>query len=99
MEVFYLQNYKNMTAAEMDKELGYTNRMRKVGNNLRKFKQLEGERANLQNYHYDMIERGVEEIQKEGVRVYCRRMSEKLGISESTIRGDYTIMKRYGLIS
>lgn len=99
MEAFYLQNYKKMTPAEMDKELGLTNRMRKVGNNLRKFQQLEGEEANLQNYHYDMIDRGVAEIQEEGVRVYCRRMGEKLGKSESTIKSDYTIMKRYGLIS
>ena len=53
-----------MTPAEMDKELGLTNRMRKVGNNLRKFQQLEGEEANLQNYHYDMIDRGVAEIQR-----------------------------------
>ena len=88
-----------MTPAEMDKELGLTNRMRKVGNNLRKFQQLEGEEANLQNYLYDMIDRGVAEIQEEGVRVYCRRMGEKLGKSESTIKSDYTIMKRYGLIS
>ena len=87
-----------MTPAEMDKELGLTNRIRKVANNLRKFKQLEGEKANLQNYHYDMIDRGVEEIQEEGVRVYRRRMGEKYGKSADTIKSDYTIMKRYGLI-
>ena len=46
-----------------------------------------------------MIDRGVAEIQEECVRVYCRRMGEKLGKSESTIKSDYTIMKRYGLIS
>ena len=88
-----------MSSAEMDKALGLTNRMRKVANNLRKFNQLEGEKANLQKYHYDMIDRGVEEIQKEGVRVYCRRVGEKFGVSESTIKGDYSIMKRYGLIN
>jgi len=82
----------------MDVELGLTNRMRKVANNLRKFNQLEGEKANLQNYHYDMIDRGVAEIQDEGVRIYCRRMGEKFGKSANTIKSDYTIMKRYGLI-
>ena len=75
-----------MTSKEMDEELGLTNRMRKVANNLRKFNQLEGEKANLQKYHYDMIDKGVEEIQKEGVK-------------EDTIKGDYSIMKRYGLIN
>ena len=88
-----------MTSAEMDEELGLTNRMRKVANNLRKFNQLEGEKANLQKYHYDMIDRGVEEIQKEGVRVYCRRVGEINGVKEDTIKGDYSIMKRYGLIN
>jgi hypothetical protein len=87
-----------MTAKEMDKELGLTNRMRKVANNLRKFNQLEGEKANLQKYHYDMIDRGVKKIQEEGVRVYCRRMGDKLGVSEMTLLSDYAIMKRYGLI-
>ena len=87
-----------MTAAEMDIELGLNNRMRKVANNLRKFNQLEGETANLQNYHNGMIKTGVKKIQDEGVRVYCRRAGEKYGISDSTIKGDYSIMKRYGLI-
>jgi hypothetical protein len=88
-----------MTPMEMDKELGLTNRMRKVANNLRKFNQLEGEKANLQKYHYDMIDRGVEEIQEEGVRVYCRRAGEKFGVKEGTMLSDYAIMKRYGLIN
>jgi hypothetical protein len=87
-----------MSAAEMDVELGLTNRMRKVANNLRKFNQLEGETANLQNYHNDMIDRGVEKIQKEGVRVFSRRVGERYGKSADTIKSDYTIMKRYGLI-
>ncbi len=87
-----------MTPMEMDKELGLTNRMRKVANNLRKFSQLEGESANLRDYHYDMIDRGVEEIQEEGVRVYCRRVGELFGVKEATIKGDYSIMKRYGMI-
>jgi hypothetical protein len=87
-----------MAPAEMDFILGLRNRMRKIANNLRKFNQLEGETANLQNYHYDMIDRGVEEIQEEGVRVYCRRIGEKFGVKEDTVKGDYSIMKRYGLI-
>ena len=87
-----------MSSAEMDKALGLTNRMRKVANNLRKFNQLEGENANLRDYHYDMIERGVRKIQEEGVRVYCRRVGEKFGVKEGTIKGDYSIMKRYRLI-
>ena len=66
-----------MAPAEMDFILGLRNRMRKIANNLRKFNQLEGETANLQNYHYDMIDRGVEEIQEEGVRVYCRRIPRR----------------------
>jgi len=87
-----------MSAAEMDIELGLTNRMRKVANNLRKFNQLEGESANLQNYHHDMMKSGIEKIKEEGVRVYSRRLGEKYGKSFQTIKSDYNIMKRYGLI-
>ena len=82
----------------MDKELGYTNRMRKVGNNLRKFGMLKGETANLQDYHYECIEIGLEEIDKIGGRDMCRKLGEKYKKSSETIRSDMLIMKRYGLL-
>ena len=98
MEVFYLQNYKKMTPAEMDKVLGLTNRMKVVGNNLRKFRQIEGETSSMKDYHRRIIATGLKKISEEGVRVYCERMGEEFGVSPSTIRSDYARMKRYGLI-
>lgn len=97
-EVFYLQNKDTMTNVEMDKELGLTNRMRKVANNLRKFGQIEGEKSNTREYHREMAKDGLKKIQKEGIRNYCDRVGEKFGVSGSTIKSDYSIMKRYGMI-
>jgi hypothetical protein len=74
------------------------NRFRKVGNNLRKFGQLEGEEGSLRDYHKQVLKDGLKKIQEEGIRVYCRRMSVKYDVSDSTIKGDYSMMKRYRLI-
>ena len=87
-----------MTAAEMDIELGLTNRMKVVANQLRKFNQLEGETGTQTEYHKQIIKDGLQVIQEEGIRVYCRRVGEKYGVSDSTVKGDYSVMKRYGLI-
>ena len=87
-----------MTAAEMDASLGLKNRMRKVANNLRKFGMLEGETARLSDYHTIMIKDGLEHIAEKGVRNYCRELSKKCGVSDSTVKSDYSIMKRYGKI-
>jgi hypothetical protein len=87
-----------MTAADMDKELGYKNRMRNVGNNLRKFGLLDGESSTLQLYHTDMIDMGLDVIDKKGNRVVCRELGKKYNKSPETIRGDMMIMKRYGVI-
>ena len=87
-----------MTAAEMDASLGLKNRMRKIANNLRKFGMLEGETAKLSEYHTIMIKDGLEHIAEKGVRNYCRELSKKYGVSDSTIKSDYSIMKRYGKI-
>jgi len=82
----------------MDARLGLTNRMRKVANNLRKFGMLEGETANLSEYHIQIQHDGLEDIAEKGVRNYCRELSKKYGVSDSTIKSDYSIMKRYGKI-
>ena len=87
-----------MTAAEMDTTLGLKHRMRKVANNLRKFGMLEGETARLSDYHTIMIKDGLEHIAEKGVRNYCRELSKKCGVSDSTVKSDYSIMKRYGKI-
>ena len=82
----------------MDKELGYTNRMRKVGNNLRKFGMLKGEKGKLSDYHIQMKNDGLEKIASKGIRPYCEELGKMCSVSGSTIRSDYSIMKRYGLI-
>jgi len=88
-----------MTAADMDKELGFKNRMRKVGNNLRKFGMLEGETADLQSYHHELIKIGQQKIDEIGGREICRTLGEKYKRSSETSRSDMLIMKRYGLLS
>ena len=50
------------------------------------------------NYHKQVLKDGLKKIQEEGIRVYCRRMSVKYDVSDSTIKGDYSMMKRYRLI-
>ena len=87
-----------MTSAEMDARLGLSNRMRKVANNLRKFGMLEGETANLSDYHTTMIQDGLEHIAEKGVRNYCEELGKNCGVKGTTIRTDYAIMKRYGKI-
>jgi hypothetical protein len=87
-----------MTTTEMDRKLGLTNRMRKVRNNLKKFGQIEGEKGKSREYHRDMVKKGLQKIQEEGIINYCNRVGEKFGISGSTIKSDYAIMKRYGII-
>ena len=87
-----------MSPSEMDIKMGMTNRMRKVGNNLRKFNQIEGEKATLQPYHHELIELGQEKIDKKGGRELCRELGDKYDKSSETIRSDMLIMKRYGLI-
>jgi hypothetical protein len=83
---------------DMDKMFGVENRMAKVGNNLRKFNQLEGEKANLQPYHNELIKLGLEKIKERGGRELCRELGEKYDKSSETIRSDMLIMKMYGLI-
>ena len=78
--------------------MGTTNRMRKVGNNLRKFNQLEGETATLQLYHTELIEMGLDKIDKTGNRTICRELGEKYKKSPGTIKSDLMIMKRYGVV-
>ena len=87
-----------MTVGEMDKQLGLTNRMRKVANNLRKFGQIEGEGAKQKEYHKQIVDDGLDTIQKEGVINYCNRIGEKHGVRGTTIKSDYAIMKRYHII-
>ena len=87
-----------MTPSEMDAKLGLKNRMRKVANNLRKFGMLEGETAKLSDYHIQMIKDGLDVIAEKGVRKYAEELGEMCGVSPSTIRSDYSIMKRYGKI-
>lgn len=82
----------------MDSRLGLNNRMRKVANNLRKFGMLEGETANLRDYHTAMIQDGLEHIADKGIRNYCEELGKKSGVKGTTIRTDYAIMKRYGKI-
>ena len=87
-----------MTPSEMDAKLGLKNRMRKVANNLRKFGMLEGETAKLSDYHIQMTRDGLDLITKKGVRKYAEELGKMCGVSPSTIRSDYSIMKRYGKI-
>lgn len=82
----------------MDEIMGTTNRMRKVGNNLRKFNQLKDETSTLQLYHTELIEIGLDKINKTGNRTICRELGKKYKKSPDTIRSDLMIMKRYGVI-
>jgi predicted methyltransferase len=87
-----------MLPAEMDATLGLKHRMRKVANNLRKFGMLEGETAKLSDYHIQMTKDGLDVIAEKGVRKYAEELGKMCGVSASTIRSDYSIMKRYGVI-
>ena len=87
-----------MTPSEMDAKLGLKNRMKVVASNLRKFGMLEGETAKLSDYHIQMTRDGLDLITKKGVRKYAEELGKMCGVSPSTIRSDYSIMKRYGKI-
>jgi|TARA_A100001011_G_C14307723_1_gene843990 hypothetical protein len=87
-----------MSATDMDKKLGYKGRMRKVANNLRKFGMLEGEKAKLRDYHTIMIKDKLKHIEKIGIVKYSNNLGMMCGVSGSTIKSDFSIMKRYGVI-
>jgi len=87
-----------MSSAEMDRKLGLKERMRKVANNLRKFGMLEGETAKLSVYHLQIMNDGLKYIAEKGIRNYSRELGDKHSVSFQTIKSDYTIMKRYGII-
>ena len=97
-ELFYLANYKNKSNKDMDLELGLKRRMGKVGNNLRKFGQLDGEEAKTQPYHNIMIADGLDFIATTGVKKYCRNLGMLYGISEASVKSDYATLKRYKVI-
>ena len=103
-EVFYLKNYKKMEPVEMeeiyrDKDGNKVrNRFRKVGNNLRKFGQLEGEEGVLRDYHKQILKDGLNKIQSKTVRGYSEELGKLCGVSMDTVKTDYAIMKRYRLI-
>jgi len=82
----------------MDAELGLKRRMGKVGNNLRKFGMLDGEKAKIQPYHKLMIADGLKVIASAGVNIYCRNLGALNGISEGTVKSDYASLKRYKVI-
>ena len=55
--------------------------------------------TNLQKeYHKQIVDDGLDTIQKEGVINYCNRIGEKHGVRGTTIKSDYAIMKRYHII-
>ena len=82
----------------MDAELGVVRRMKVVASNLRKFGQLEGETAKIQPYHNEIIEMGQNRINETGIRNICIVLGDKYGLSDATIKSEYSVMKRYGLI-
>jgi DeoR/GlpR family transcriptional regulator of sugar metabolism len=45
-----------------------------------------------------MTKDGLDVIAKKGVRKYAEELGKMCGVSASTIRSDYSIMKRYGVI-
>ena len=87
-----------MSPGQMDSKLGLARRMKVVASNLRKFGMLEGETANLSDYHTTMIKDGLEHIAAKGIRNYCEELGKNCGVKGTTIRTDYAIMKRYGKI-
>ena len=65
---------------------------------LRKYGQLEGGKATLDDDEHSMMHDGLEMIQKTGVSEYCRRLSVITGKSADGLRTKYTMLKRYGLL-
>lgn len=86
-----------MTNKEMEEITG-SKQIRNTGANLRKFGMLKGESSNMRGYHRKLIVAGQNKINKKGVRGYCVELGKEFGCSPATIRSDYAIMKRYGLI-
>ena len=43
-------------------------------------------------------EKGKAEIQKIGVREFCRDLSARYGVSDSGVRAKYVLMGKYGII-
>ena len=52
----------------------------------------------LDNIEQIIKEKGKAEIQKIGVREFCRDLSARYGVSDSGVRAKYVLMAKYGII-
>ncbi len=52
----------------------------------------------LDNVEQIIKEKGKAEIQKIGVREFCRDLSARYGVSDSGVRAKYVLMGKYGII-
>ena len=52
----------------------------------------------LDNIEQIIKEKGKADIQKIGVREFCRDLSARYGVSDSGVRAKYVLMGKYGII-
>tara|TARA_B100000519_G_C13986259_1_gene317070 strand:+ start:175 stop:519 length:345 start_codon:yes stop_codon:yes gene_type:complete len=80
------------------KDVVTANTIRKTMSKLRKYGQLKGGVARLDEDENMMMKDGSETIDKTGVRTYCRNLAKITGKSENGLRAKYSNLKKFGVI-